>query len=103
MQAGPTRVELVGETLALAWPDGEESYLEAPFLRERSPSAEQQGETDLFGSVSGGISGGDYSSVLIRRFEIVGNYALRIQFSDGHSTGIYSWDYLRRIAGESDV
>ena len=103
MQAGPTKVELVGETLALAWPDGEESYLEAPFLRERSPSAEQQGETDLFGSISGGSSGGDYSSVRIRRFEIVGNYALRIQFSDGHSTGIYSWDYIRRIAEESDA
>ena len=29
--------------------------------------------------------------------ELVGNYALRINFSDGHSTGIYSWDYLREI------
>ena len=29
--------------------------------------------------------------------EFVGNYALRINFSNGHSTGIYSWDYLRSI------
>lgn len=29
--------------------------------------------------------------------ELVGNYALRIRFSDGHDTGIYSWDYLRHL------
>ena len=29
--------------------------------------------------------------------ELVGNYALKIEFSDGHNTGIYSWDYLREI------
>ena len=29
--------------------------------------------------------------------ELVGNYAVRIRFSDGHDTGLYSWDYLRRI------
>jgi hypothetical protein len=29
--------------------------------------------------------------------EMVGNYALKITFSDGHSTGLYSWSYLREI------
>jgi DUF971 family protein len=32
--------------------------------------------------------------------EFVGNYAIRIHFSDGHNTGIYSWDYLREIEPE---
>ncbi|MBY0308899.1 MAG: DUF971 domain-containing protein, partial [Phycisphaerales bacterium] len=32
--------------------------------------------------------------------ELVGNYALRIRFSDGHATGLYTWEYLRRLAQE---
>ena len=34
--------------------------------------------------------------------ELVGNYAIRIRFSDGHDTGIFSWQYLREIAPESE-
>ena len=54
MQSSPTRIELVGKTLALMWPDGREQYFEPSFLRRHSPSAEQTGEADLFGVVSGG-------------------------------------------------
>ena len=39
--------------------------------------------------------------VEINGFTYVGNYAIRIQFSDGHSTGIFSWDYLAEIAGKA--
>ena len=37
-------------------------------------------------------------SVIIENAEIVGNYAIRLIFSDGHSTGIYTWEYLRSLA-----
>ena len=87
--------------MAIAWPDGREDYLESSYLRRLSPSAEQTGERDLFGNVSGGIDKQDYEQVEIRDLKYVGNYAIRIQFSDGHSTGIYSWDYLREIAEAS--
>jgi DUF971 family protein len=99
MQESPTKVELVGSTLAIAWPDGKEDYLDAPYLRKNSPSAEQKGESDIFGNISGGSPNGDYPNVEIKGFEYVGNYAIRIQFTDGHSTGIYSWEYLGEIAG----
>lgn len=98
MQTAPTRIELVGKTLAIIWPDGEEDYLEAAILRKYSPSAEQQGESDIFGNISGGNSGGDYSDISIKAFDYVGNYAIRIKFSDGHSTGIFSWEYLSKIS-----
>ena len=98
MQTSPAKIELVGGTLAIIWPDGEEDYLDAPYLRKHSPSAEQKGESDLFGNISGGTSSGDYSNVGINGFDYVGNYAIRIQFTDGHSTGIYSWEYLSEIA-----
>ena len=102
MQSSPTKIELVGNTLALLWPDGSEHYLEPSFLRQHSPSAEQTGEADLFGVVSGDNPNGDYSEVGINGFSYVGNYAIRIQFSDGHSTGIFSWEYLAEIAGKTD-
>jgi DUF971 family protein len=98
MQDSPTKIELVGKTLAIVWPDGKEDYLEATYLRKHSPSAEQQGETDIFGNISGESAGGDYSDVAINGFDYVGNYAIRIKFSDGHSTGIFSWEYLSEIS-----
>jgi len=99
-QPPPTSLELIGNELALAWPDGREDFLPGPFLRERSPSAENMGEPDLFGNWSGGEAPRDLSGVSLTGFQYVGNYAVRILFSDGHDTGIYSWDYLRKIAGE---
>jgi DUF971 family protein len=33
--------------------------------------------------------------------ELAGNYGLRIEFSDGHSTGIYTWQYLRELASQA--
>ena len=100
MQVSPTKIELVGSTLAIVWPDGKEDYLEAPYLRKHSPSAEQKGESDIFGNISGGSTNEDYPNVGIKCFDYIGNYAIRINFTDGHSTGIYSWEYLGEIAGD---
>ena len=100
MQVSPTKIELVGSTLAIIWPDGKEDYLEAPYLRKHSPSAEQKGESDIFGNISVGSTNGDYPNVGIKGFDYIGNYAIRINFTDGHSTGIYSWEYLGEIAGD---
>ena len=81
----------------MLWGDGNESFLDASFLRTHSPSAENQGESDIFGKVSGGTNITEFPNVKILKVSPVGNYAIRILFSDGHSTGIYSWDYLRKL------
>lgn len=99
-QPTPTSIELIGGELAVAWSDGSEGFLPGPFLRERSPSAENIGEPDLFGNWNGGEAPRDRSEVSLTGFQYVGNYAVRILFSDGHSTGIYSWEYLRKISLE---
>lgn len=91
-------VELVGNTLAVIFADGLEAFLEGPDLRNASPSAERRGEADLFGNVEGGEQGKDYSQVKIINWQWVGGYAVRIYFSDGHSTGIYSYSILRQLA-----
>jgi len=98
MYTQPSRIEIVGNTLALQWLDGDETYLEASKLRANSPSAENKGEVDIFGKVSGGEAPREHLDIKIIKVVQVGNYAIRIHFSDGHSTGIYSWDYLKNLS-----
>jgi DUF971 family protein len=40
-------------------------------------------------------------AIAIRDLALVGNYALKIHWSDGHNTGLYTWDHLRRLCNES--
>tara|TARA_B100000579_G_C22787874_1_gene832879 strand:- start:1248 stop:1550 length:303 start_codon:yes stop_codon:yes gene_type:complete len=60
------------------------------FLRACSPSAENK--KNLASPKSS-----HYKKILIKKIEKVGNYALRIIFSDNHDTGIYSWEFLYEI------
>ncbi|HAT59776.1 MAG TPA: hypothetical protein DCS60_03260 [Opitutae bacterium] len=93
----PKNMQLIGSELAIAWEDGEESYIDSPKLRANSPSASASGEKDIFGTQYGGEAGKDHSQVEIESWAPVGNYAIRFHFSDGHSTGIYSYDLLRKL------
>ena len=95
----PRSIQIVGQEVAIAWSDGEESYFTFAKLRAASPSAENQGEPDLFGNRHGGVTGHrDYSKVEVRGWEQIGNYAIRFDFSDGHKSGLYSYEYLRDLA-----
>ncbi|MES2918020.1 MAG: gamma-butyrobetaine hydroxylase-like domain-containing protein [Pseudomonadota bacterium] len=77
--------------LTLAW--GEERHvLSAEFLRVHSPSAEVQGHGGEGGTLPVGKA-----AVAIVGIEPVGNYAVKIRFSDGHDTGLYSWDWLHEL------
>ena len=96
----PKNMQLIGTKLAIQWEDGSESYISFESLRANSPSASVSGERDILGNQYGGESGKDYSRVTIDSWTQVGNYAFRFQFSDGHNTGIYSYDLLRQLAGE---
>lgn len=97
MYPAPSRVEVIGNTLSLQWSNGAETYLEASLLRSQSPSAENKGESDIFGQVSGAQPKTDFPNIGILKISSVGNYAIRILFSDGHSTGIFSWEYLKSL------
>jgi DUF971 family protein len=88
---------LIGDEVAIRWSDGAETYVTAERLRAASPSAETQGERDVFGTRYGGGGAKDFVGVRVLGWEKVGNYALRFDFSDGHRTGLYSYDYLRKL------
>jgi DUF971 family protein len=89
------RVRRAERRLEIDFDDGAAFSLPAELLRVESPSAEVQGHTPSQKVTVGGKSG-----VGIRELDPVGNYAVRILFDDGHSTGIYTWSYLHKLGRE---
>ena len=94
----PVNIQIIGNEVAIAWDDGAESYFDFERLRAASPSASNQGEKDIFGNRYGGDGPKKFPGVQVVGWERVGNYALRFDFSDGHRTGLYSFDYLRQLS-----
>jgi DUF971 family protein len=78
--------------LAVSFDNGESFELSAEYLRVRSPSAEVQGHAPTERKTVAGKK-----NVAILEVQPVGNYAVRLVFDDLHSTGIYSWPYLREL------
>lgn len=98
MTVSPKKIEIVGDYLAIHWVNGCEAFIDGKILRENSPSAENKGETDIFGNLSKKTHPSSKVPVKILKLEKVGNYAIRILFSDGHSTGIYDWKLLEELS-----
>lgn len=93
-----------GAGVDIVWMDGHSSHFDFPFLRDRCPCATCNDERAKKESMGGGTS--IASSPLLPMYKPkaraqaatqVGNYAIQISFSDGHSTGIFSYDYLRTL------
>lgn len=97
----PANLQLVGQEVAIVWSDGRESYLPFARLRAASPSAETQGERDIFGQQHGGHEPRSFDGVQVTGWEQVGNYAIRFDFSDGHRTGLYTYDYLQKLGAQT--
>lgn len=86
------KVHQVSKALEIAFDDGTRFRLPFEYLRVFSPSAEVRGhgpgqEILQIGKKNVGVA----------KLEPVGNYAVQLYFSDGHNTGIYSWDYLHEL------
>lgn len=83
-----------GAGMKLSWPDVGEKTYPAQILRQQCPCAacrhELTGE-QLLDPTSVA------SDIVIAKSEIMGQYALSFHFSDGHSTGIYTFDFLRKL------
>jgi DUF971 family protein len=89
---------VIGNELALAFSDGQEAFLPLPMLRRSCPCAACQGEPDALGRVVRPRVEHNERSFQLLRFEAVGGYAIQLFWADGHSSGIHSFDYLRRLA-----
>ena len=87
----PTEIKLhqKSRVLEITYADGKTFSLPCEFLRVHSPSAEVRGHGPGQEVLQIGKR-----EVAIARIEPVGTYAVQLYFSDGHDTGIYSWDLL---------
>jgi DUF971 family protein len=95
----PTEIKLhqVSRVLELVFPRGITFRLPCEFLRVYSPSAEVRGHGPGQEVLQTGKQ-----DVTITDLEPVGHYAIRPKFSDGHDSGIYSWDYLYDLGVRQD-
>jgi DUF971 family protein len=101
-QTTPTRLDLnKTEKLTIHWQDGRVSEYPLPLLRAMCPCAmcKAQREEQAKNKSLLRVLPGNYTGRLeVLHAELVGNYALRIDWSDQHGSGIYSFQYLRDIA-----
>ena len=95
----PLDIQQIGEELAIKWADGSESFVPLEKLRRHCPCAGCRGEKDILGNIYK-----DPPRPLapqashLRAITRVGAYGIQPVWADGHATGIYSFDYLKRIA-----
>lgn len=96
----PTEIRVARDrkAMTLAWPDASSATLPAEMLRVLSPSAEVRGHSEAERKTVPGKR-----HVEIAAVAPVGNYAVRISFSDGHDTGIFTWNYLHELCTEGDA
>ena len=105
-RAKPTNVKVhvsTGAGVDVTWSDGHCSHYEFAYLREQCPCATCNDEREKKRAFA---SAGPASAAALPMFKpkaraqkatAVGNYAIQITFTDGHATGIYSYEHLRSI------
>ena len=96
----PTEIKLhtASRLLEVSFDNGSTYRLPFEFLRVYSPSAEVRGH-----GVGQGVLQTGKRDVTITDIEPVGNYAVKISFSDGHNSGLYSWDVLHTLGSQQEA
>ena len=94
----PVDLQQIGDEVAIKWEDGSESFITLEKLRRGCPCAGCRGEVDVMGNVYRNpekpLSARAFQLVRINR---VGGYAAQLVWADGHDTGLYSFEYLKRL------
>jgi DUF971 family protein len=101
MRLEPANIQCIGDELAIQWSDGEESYFKLEFLRRACPCAACGGEPDVLGNISRPHVTYTAGSFDLVGFGLIGGYALQPRWRDGHESGLYSFQYLRRLRSGS--
>lgn len=99
----PIDIQQIGEELAIKWDDGSESFVRLEKLRRHCPCAGCKGEVDIMGNVYRNPAKPlPLTAFQLRRLSNVGGYAIQPVWGDGHSTGLFAYDYLKRVAEAED-
>ena len=91
----PRNLGVAGRELALAWGDGHESYLPFDDLRRHCPCSLCRGQKEAPPDPLRVVTAPALGQIMIRNLVPVGAYAVQIVWSDGHDTGIHSFESLR--------
>ena len=95
----PVDIQQIGAELAIKWEGGAESFIALESFRRHCPCAGCKGEVDALGNLhklpDKPLPSGAFQ---LRRIVNVGGYAIQPIWGDGHATGLYSFDYLQKIA-----
>jgi len=95
----PADIQQIGGELAIKWDDGRESFIPLESLRRHCPCAGCQGERDILENLYKGPEQPlTPAAFQLRRVVNVGGYAIQPIWADGHATGLFSFDYLWRLA-----
>jgi len=87
-----------GQGVDVVWSDGHASHYDFPYLRDRCPCALCNDEREKKSKNPSSTLLPMYKpKVTARAASAVGNYAIQIEFSDSHATGIFSFEHLREI------
>ena len=98
----PLDLQQIGQELAIKWGDGSESFISLEKLRRYCPCAACKGEMDIMGNVYRGPERPlTPQAFQLRGLIRVGAYGMQPTWADGHATGIYSFDYLKRIGEQN--
>jgi len=95
----PADIQHVGNELAVKWDDGGESFIPLEKLRRSCPCAGCKGEVDILGNLHIGPAVAlPPTAFELVRFTTIGTYAIQPVWADGHASGLFSFDYLRKVA-----
>jgi len=95
----PSAIKVENGNITIHWNNSDESRIALRYLREECPCAGCKGETILLHSYRPPklpILHPDMYTV--KNLKMVGEYAIKIGWKDGHDTGIYTWEYLKKLA-----
>ena len=95
----PLDIQHIGGELAIRWDDGGEDFIPLEKLRRACPCAGCKGEVDILGNLyKNPEKPFAPNSFELVKLASVGDYAIQPVWADGHNTGIYSFEYLQRVA-----
>lgn len=100
----PKQIKIEDKTkFFIKWEDDSESRINLKYLRDECPCASCKGETILFKTFKPEKKAEETPGMYeIKNIETVGGYAIQITWKDGHDTGIYSWDYIKKLTENQD-
>ena len=100
----PEKIDVTkSKTLKIKWDDKSVSELNLKYLRDECPCASCKGETILLKTYRPPKPTVITTEIYeIKNIEVVGDYAIQITWKDGHNTGIYSWEYLKKLEDDQD-